>query len=147
MNLQPNPLGLPASDFNFLTFDSYQLVARSTVVRGATVAGTDIPLFDAIHAGLGLCSEAGEVADALKRLQAYGKPLDLVNLKEEAGDCLWYISLLCDAAGCTLQEAAEANARKLALRKAQGMGATVNKDERDFPAERAALEGTCASHA
>lgn len=147
MNLQTNTNSIPNPGFSILTFDGYQTVARSTITRSGTVADADIPLFDAIHAGLGLCSEAGEIADALKRLQAYGKPLDMVNLKEEAGDCLWYISLLCDAAGCTLQEAAEANSRKLALRKAQGMGATINKDERDFPAERAALEGTCVSHA
>jgi hypothetical protein len=45
------------------------------------------------HARLGLITEVGELADAYKRHQIYGKPLDLVNVREEIGDLCWYIAL------------------------------------------------------
>jgi NTP pyrophosphatase (non-canonical NTP hydrolase) len=40
-------------------------------------------LLRAVHAVLGLASEVGEVADALKRKLFYNKPLDPVHLQEE----------------------------------------------------------------
>ncbi len=47
----------------------------------------------------------------------YGKPLDENNLKEEAGDILWYIAgPLCRALGCTLDEIAQINVNKLRAR-------------------------------
>lgn len=48
------------------------------------------------HAYLGMITELGELADAIKRQDIYGKPLDVVNLKEEAGDFAWYVALYCD---------------------------------------------------
>ena len=72
---------------------------------------------DLLHAALGLCTEAGELADPIKKAMFYGKPLDIQNLKEEAGDLLWYIAApLCRALNCTLEELAQANADKLRRR-------------------------------
>lgn len=48
------------------------------------------------HAGKGLCTEAGEFQDMLKKHIFYGKPLDFVNLMEEVGDILWYVALAVD---------------------------------------------------
>lgn len=45
------------------------------------------------HAGYGLVTEIGEIVDAFKRQEFYKKPLDLINLKEEVGDMLWYVAL------------------------------------------------------
>lgn len=45
------------------------------------------------HAGYGLVTEIGEIVDAFKRQEFYKKPLDLVNLKEEVGDALWYVAI------------------------------------------------------
>lgn len=50
----------------------------------------------ALHAAIGLATESGEVLDQLKKHLFYGKPLDKVNLIEESGDLLWYISVLLD---------------------------------------------------
>jgi NTP pyrophosphatase (non-canonical NTP hydrolase) len=44
-----------------------------------------------LHAFMGICTESGEIVDALKKHIFYGKPLDLVNLKEEFGDLYWYL--------------------------------------------------------
>ena len=52
------------------------------------------PEMDRNHAYMGMITEVGELVDAIKREAIYGKPLDLVNLKEEIGDVFWYLNLL-----------------------------------------------------
>ena len=47
----------------------------------------------------GLVTEVGELQDAMKKAKYYGKPLDLVNVKEECGDVLWYLALMFDELG------------------------------------------------
>lgn len=46
------------------------------------------------HAQIGIVTEVGELADAVKRNLAYGKDLDITNLVEEVGDVWWYVALL-----------------------------------------------------
>ena len=43
-----------------------------------------------LHAAIGCVTESGELLDALKKQIFYGRELDVVNVKEEAGDILWY---------------------------------------------------------
>lgn len=74
----------------------------------------DIP--ELMHAQLGITSEAGEFADAMKKFLIYGRPLDKLNLKEELGDLLWYIDLASRALGITIEELREQNIAKLKLR-------------------------------
>ena len=75
---------------------------------------------DLVHAIDGICGEAGELINPKKRAMFYGKPLgekEIANLKEEAGDLMWYIAgPLCRALGCTLEEICAANIAKLQLR-------------------------------
>lgn len=47
-----------------------------------------------LHAVFGMSTEAGEILDVLKKRIFYKKPIDHVNLMEEAGDIMWYMSLL-----------------------------------------------------
>lgn len=49
--------------------------------------------FDLEHAAIGMMTEAGELLDCYKKLMVYGKELDLINLREEVGDCMWYALL------------------------------------------------------
>ena len=49
------------------------------------------------HALRGIVTEVGELVDAYKKHLYYGKELDVVNIKEEIGDCFWYIALATDA--------------------------------------------------
>lgn len=84
-------------------------------------SGPDYPGFnlrvDLIHAVFGVAGEAGELCDPVKKAMFYGKPLDVENIKEEAGDLLWYIAgPLCRALGVTLEELAAANVAKLRKR-------------------------------
>jgi NTP pyrophosphatase (non-canonical NTP hydrolase) len=45
------------------------------------------------HAYLGMVTELGEILDWYKRGVIYGKGLDIANLREELGDCFWYVAL------------------------------------------------------
>lgn len=48
---------------------------------------------DLLHCATGLVTESAELVDAVKKNVFYGKPLDVVNIKEEIGDILWYIAI------------------------------------------------------
>lgn len=48
---------------------------------------------DLLHCATGLVTESAELVDAIKKHVFYGKPLDVVNIKEEIGDILWYIAI------------------------------------------------------
>jgi NTP pyrophosphatase (non-canonical NTP hydrolase) len=92
------------------TFKEYQESALRT-------APTDVNKdHDLLHGVLGLITEAAELADVLKKQHAYGKPIDRVNLKEELGDVLWYLPLLCRALDTDMESIAEMNIAKLKLR-------------------------------
>lgn len=68
---------------------------------------------DLMHACLGLCSEAGEFADAIKKSFAYDKELDIENLVEELGDILWFVALACKALELPMETVAINNVAKL----------------------------------
>ena len=89
-----------------MTFDEYQEFARSTAIYPTTCKVT--------YPTLGLCGEAGEVAEKVKKHMRDGKSLDGVGL--ELGDVLWYISALADDLGVTLEEVAQAKVDKLKSR-------------------------------
>lgn len=51
------------------------------------------------HGQIGLVTEIGELADAVKRHVIYGKDLDITNFVEEVGDVMWYLNLLVTEVG------------------------------------------------
>lgn len=93
-----------------------------------------------LHAGIGLATEAGEILDQLKRHIFYGKELDVVNLKEEAGDGQWYTALLCNALEADLSEEQTRNIAKLRARYPDKFS-EVKAENRDLAKEREILEG------
>lgn len=93
-----------------------------------------------LHALLGFVTEDGEFADPIKRLLFYGKPLDLVNMREELGDKLWYWVLAVDACGGDPIAIMQKNIDKLRARFPDKF-TTERALNRDLVAERKALEG------
>ena len=89
-----------------MTFDEYQEFARSTAIYPEE--------YRVVYPTLGLCGEAGEVAEKIKKHMRDGRTLVGVGL--ELGDVLWYISALADDLGVTLEEIAQANVAKLSSR-------------------------------
>ncbi len=76
--------------------------------------------FELVHAVLGLVTELGELADPIKKHVIYGKPLDEVNIEEEAGDMDWYASLLLTAIHSFRSDIMSANIAKLKRRYPAG---------------------------
>ena len=93
-----------------------------------------------LHAALGLCTEAGEFADQLKKHIFYGKELDRVNLIEEGGDSLWYTRIACDALEVSFQEMLTRNVLKLQKRFPDRF-TEHDAQVRDLKGERQILEG------
>jgi len=71
---------------------------------------------DRIHATLGIVSEAGEIADTVKKSFAYGKKLDKDNLLEECGDLVWFLNLMIHNLDLTWEQVLAANIAKLEKR-------------------------------
>jgi NTP pyrophosphatase (non-canonical NTP hydrolase) len=78
-----------------------------------------------IYPTLGLCGEAGEVAEKVKKVlrDDGGAFNDAVrdDLLLELGDVLWYVAQLATELGLSLDTIAEANLAKLASRAARNV--------------------------
>jgi len=91
---------------NKMTFDEYQEFV-ATVKRYPQQ-------YNVLYPALGLCGEAGEVAEKVKKRVRDGtKESFKQDITKELGDVLWYISALAGDLGITLQEVADTNKQKL----------------------------------
>ena len=89
-----------------MTFDEYQEFV-ATVKRYPQQ-------YNVLYPALGLCGEAGEVAEKVnKRVRDGTKESFKQDITRELGDVLWYISALAGDLGITLQEVADTNKEKL----------------------------------
>lgn len=104
-----------------------------------TMSECETPLLDDLHMILGIQTESAEIADVYKKNIAYGKDLDLVNVKEEIGDLMWYIVNLCTLKGWDLEDIMHTNINKLKARFPEKF-TNENALNRDLDLERAILE-------
>ena len=95
------------------TFNDYSKEANKTI---------DYPEHgnNLYYPGLGLCGEAGEVAEKLKKIMRDKNGCvtmqDRVGIGKELGDVLWYLNALCQELGLSLEIIAKGNIAKLADR-------------------------------
>jgi len=98
-----------------MDFNDYQVKAMRTA---------SLKSFEGIqalqNAALGLAGEAGEFADAIKKVSFQGHALDKTHLAQEVGDILWYCSLAASALGMDLDDIAVHNVQKLQKRYPDG---------------------------
>lgn len=93
-----------------MNFEEYQKKAISTAIYPEK--------YRIIYPTLGLCGEAGEVAEKVKKSIRDG--IDIYeDIVKELGDVLWYIANLSYDLGISLDHIAQTNIEKLASRKSR----------------------------
>lgn len=75
---------------------------------------------DLLNGVLGLTGEAGEVADLVKKGIFHQKGIDETHLKKEIGDVMWYVAMICESCGFSLDDVLETNVEKLKARYPEG---------------------------
>ena len=77
-------------------------------------------VFVLINGVMGLCGEAGEAIDIVKKYLAQGHELDQEKLIKELGDIAWYLAETAYALDVPLEEVLSRNIQKLKARYPQG---------------------------
>ena len=73
-----------------------------------------------INGVMGLCGEAGEAIDLVKKHLAQGHELDKEKLARELGDVAWYLAETAHAIGYDLETILQMNIDKLRARYPEG---------------------------
>ena len=97
-----------------MTFQEFQQAAKRT--SAAPFPERERPMVQT----LGLCGEAGEVAEMVKKASWHGKPVDQTRMADELGDVLWYVADLATHYGLSLELIALGNIDKLKGRYPDG---------------------------
>ncbi len=97
-----------------MTLDDYQQLALRTAGNHGDFERT------LIYTALGLNGEAGETAELVKKTFFHGHELEQDKLRKELGDVLWYVAVMANAMGWSLEEVAQDNVDKLARRYPEG---------------------------
>lgn len=87
-------------------------------------------------AALGLCGEAGEFADVIKKVQHHGVELTeerILALRKELGDVLWYVAHACNVMNWSMEEIALLNRAKLRARYPEGFTTAASIARKDEP--------------
>ena len=86
-----------------------------------------------INSVMGLCGEAGEASDIVKKWLAQGHELDRAHLVRELGDVAWYLAEAATALDVPLEDVLQANLAKLQKRFPEGFdaSASVRRNEQD----------------
>ena len=94
---------------------------------------------DALHAALGIASEAAEMMEEIINSCIENRPIDKVNFREELGDVMWYEALGLRTIDSNFEEAGEINIAKLKKRYPEKFTSS-DALNRDMYGERIVLE-------
>lgn len=94
--------------------NEYQRLAMTTL--NPSLSPKDV----LVNAVMGLCGEAGEAIDIVKKHLHQGHELDKEGLAKELGDIAWYLAEACEALGIKLNDVLEGNIEKLKKRYPDG---------------------------
>jgi len=92
-----------------------------------------------MHAVIGVCTEAGELLEAMYNHKWKQKEFDLVNAKEEVGDIFWYLAILFRNHKWSIKSIWDRNIEKLTKRYGKKFS-SEKAINRDTDAERIILE-------
>jgi len=91
-------------------------ISQYQIETKRTLANLETNPLDILHMCLGLQTESAEISDVFKKKLAYNKDIDWINVKEEIGDLMWYISNFCNLNNWDLREILDTNIEKLKIR-------------------------------
>ena len=97
-----------------MTINEYQKLAMTTL--NPELSKRDV----LINSVMGLCGEAGEAIDIVKKWMAQGHELDKEHLAKELGDIAWYLAEAATALDVPLEDILQANIEKLKKRYPEG---------------------------
>ena len=92
---------------------------EALVYRLQELEGQEFPSERLLTASVGMCAEAGEFTEVVKKIIFQGKPVNdenLFHLKRELGDIMWYVAQACMGLNVSLDEVIEMNVDKLKAR-------------------------------
>jgi len=90
----------------------------------------DPPEMEILTWGLGIAGEAGDVAGCIKKTIIH-KNDQIPGIKENLGDTLWYIAMICNYYGWNLEDIMQENIDKLKKRYPKGFTyKDAQKDQR-----------------
>jgi NTP pyrophosphatase (non-canonical NTP hydrolase) len=108
-----------------MTLNEYQKLAMTTL--NPALEKKDV----LINGVMGLCGEAGEAIDIVKKHLAQGHALDREALIKELGDVAWYLAETAYALDVSLEEVCTRNIEKLRHRFPEGFSTenSINRTE------------------
>ena len=108
-----------------MTLNEYQKLAMTTLNPELSQKDT------LVNGVMGLCGEAGEVIDLVKKHLHQGHELDREAIKKELGDIAWYLAETAYVLGFSLEEVFQGNIEKLKMRYPEGFSveASINRAE------------------
>ena len=89
------------------------------IYRLQELEGEGFPSERLLTAAVGMCAEAGEFTEIIKKTVFQGKPVteeNIFHLKREMGDIMWYFMQACMALDVSPEEIIEMNVEKLKSR-------------------------------
>ena len=110
-----------------MDFNEYQKLAMRTASDTSKTSKQNLIL----NGVMGLCGEAGECIDIVKKHMFQGHDLNRQKLIDEASDCLWYLAEIASGLEMSLEEIACYNVEKLRKRYPDGfeVDKSVNRPE------------------
>ena len=81
-----------------------------------------------INSVMGLCGEAGEAIDIVKKWLGQGHELDKERLARELGDVAWYLAEAAAALDMPLEQILQGNLDKLKARYPEGFSAERSRE-------------------
>ena len=108
-----------------MTINEYQALAMRTL-------NPELDRRDVLINGvMGLCGEAGEAIDIVKKHLAQVHELDREALVKELGDVAWYLAETAYALGVPLEDVLQKNIEKLKARYPQGFDTECSRNRNE----------------
>jgi NTP pyrophosphatase (non-canonical NTP hydrolase) len=99
--------------------NEYQRLAKRTLIDKPEFPLSDEAIM-VVWSAVGLAGEAGEILDYIKKGIFHRHGVDKEKLKDELGDQLWYLTMLAEQYGLTLENIMVFNIEKLKRRYPNG---------------------------